>query len=157
MGQALVWLWPCTCSRLSRSRATCGSGCSAFRPFCTSQLLGRWLGDRAVRQRSSDCIDFLTSIIRRARKGISPLRPDNGHLHNRLHRFYDPKFKSRVIPNSLTGLTISFFSSGVCLLIYLAGWLPIESGAWFAVFAVQAAVYLTALCWLRNIQIPKSA
>jgi UDP-GlcNAc:undecaprenyl-phosphate GlcNAc-1-phosphate transferase len=101
------------------------------------------------------CIDFLTSIIRRARKGMSPLRPDNGHLHNRLHRFYDPKFKSRVIPNSLTGLTISFFSSGVCLLIYLAGWLPIESGAWFAVLAVQATVYLTALRWLRNNQIPE--
>jgi len=101
------------------------------------------------------CIDFLTSIIRRARKGMSPLRPDNGHLHNRLHRFYDPKFKSRVIPNSLTGLTISFLSSGVCLLIYLAGWLPIESGAWLVVFAVQATVYLTALRWLSNIQIPE--
>jgi len=88
---------------------------------------------------------------------MSPLRPDNGHLHNRLHRFYDPKFTSRVIPNSLTGLTISVLSSGVCLLIYLAGWVSIESGAWFVVFAIQAAVYLIALNWLRKIQLTETA
>ena len=101
---------------------------------------------------SYPCVDFLVSIIRRARKGQSPLRPDNGHLHNRLHRFYQPKFKSRVIPNSLTGLTISFCSSGLCLLIYLTGWLKIESNAWFGVFALQALLYLVVLYRLRKAQ-----
>ncbi len=101
---------------------------------------------------SYPCVDFLVSIIRRARKGQSPLRPDNGHLHNRLHRFYQPKFKSRVIPNSLTGLTISFFSSGLCLLIYLSDWLLIESNAWFGVFALQTLLYLVVLYRLRKAQ-----
>lgn len=103
------------------------------------------------------CVDFLVSIGRRTHEGKSPLQPDNGHLHNRLHKFYAPKFKSRVIPNSLTGLTISGGSSGVCLVIYLSGWLPIESGAWFVVFAVQAAAYLIALYWLRKMLLPESA
>ncbi len=101
---------------------------------------------------SYPCVDFLVSIIRRGRKGESPLRPDNGHLHNWLYGFYAPKFKSRVVPNSLTGLTISLCSSGVCLLIYLSGWLPIESNAWFGVLALQAALYLVVRSRLLNSQ-----
>ena len=101
---------------------------------------------------SYPCVDFLVSIIRRGREGESPLRPDNGHLHNWLYGFYAPKFKSRVLPNSLTGLTISLCSSGVCLLIYLSGWLPIESNAWFGVLALQAALYLVVRSRLLNSQ-----
>ena len=91
---------------------------------------------------SYPCVELLVSMIRRARKGQSPLRPDNGHLHNRLHKFYEPKFKSRVISNSLTGLTISLSSSGLCLVIYLSGLLSIRSNAWFCVLALQAVLYL---------------
>tara|TARA_B110000881_G_C18585227_1_gene524357 strand:- start:560 stop:1699 length:1140 start_codon:yes stop_codon:yes gene_type:complete len=99
---------------------------------------------------SYPCVELLVSMIRRARKGQSPLRPDNGHLHNRLHKFYEPKFKSRVISNSMTGLTISFFSSGVCLVIYLSGLLSIRSNAWFCVLALQAVLYLIVYYRLKR-------
>ena len=92
------------------------------------------------------------SIICLAGKGESPLRPDNGHLHNWLYGFYAPKFKSRVVSNSLTGLTISLCSSGVCLLIYLSGWLPIENNTWFGVFALQTALYFVVRSRLLNTQ-----
>ena len=96
------------------------------------------------------CIDFLVSVIRRMRKGRSPFQADNGHLHNRLYGFYAQKFKSRVMPNSLAGLTISGGSSGVCLIIYLLDWIPIESNTWFGIFGIQFAVYLIALSRLRS-------
>ena len=99
---------------------------------------------------SYPCVELLVSMTRRARKGQSPLRPDNGHLHNRLHKFYEPKFKSRVISNSMTGLTISFFSSGVCLVIYLSGLLSIRSNAWFCVLALQAVLYLIVYYRLKR-------
>jgi len=101
---------------------------------------------------SYPCIDFLVSVIRRMRKGLSPLQADDGHLHNRLYGFYAQKFKSRVLPNSLTGLTISGGSSGVCLIIYLFDWIPIQSNAWFGIFGIQLAVYLITLTRLRSTQ-----
>ncbi len=101
---------------------------------------------------SYPCIDFLVSVIRRMRKGLSPFQADNGHLHNRLYSFYAQKFKSRVLPNSLTGLTISGGSSGVCLIIYLLDWIPIESNTWFGIFGIQVAVYLITLSRLRSTQ-----
>ena len=96
------------------------------------------------------CIDFVVSVIRRLRKGLSPFQADNGHLHNRLYDFYAQKFKSRVMSNSLAGLTISGGSSGVCLIIYLVDWIPIESNTWFGIFGIQVAVYLITLSRLRS-------
>jgi len=106
---------------------------------------------------SYPCVDFVVSVIRRIRKGLSPLQADNGHLHNRLYRFYAQKFKSRVTPNSLTGLTISGGSSGVCLIIYALGWVPVESNAWFGVFGLQFAVYLITLSRLRSTEMNDGA
>jgi UDP-N-acetylmuramyl pentapeptide phosphotransferase/UDP-N-acetylglucosamine-1-phosphate transferase len=101
---------------------------------------------------SYPCVDFVVSIFRRARKGLSPLRADNGHLHNRLYTFYAQMFTSRTTPNSLTGLTLSGASSGVCLMVYALGWIPIQSNAWFGVFGLQFAVYLITLSRLRSMQ-----
>ena len=106
---------------------------------------------------SYPCVDFVVSVVRRARKGLSPLQADNGHLHNRLYRFYAQKFESRVTPNSLTGLTISGASSGVCAIIYIFDWIPIESNAWFGVFGLQTAVYLITLSRLRSSQMSQNA
>jgi UDP-N-acetylmuramyl pentapeptide phosphotransferase/UDP-N-acetylglucosamine-1-phosphate transferase len=105
---------------------------------------------------SYPCVDFLVSVIRRLRKGLSPLQADNGHLHNRLYNFYVPKFKSRVTPNSLTGLTISSGSSGVSLLIYVFDWIAIDSNAWFGIFGIQVVVYLITLSRLRRMQMNQS-
>jgi len=106
---------------------------------------------------SYPCVDFVVSVVRRTRKGLSPLQADNGHLHNRLYAFYAQKFESRVTPNSLTGLTISGASSGVCLIIYALGWIPTQSNAWFGIFGLQCAVYLITLSRLRSSQMDESA
>ena len=106
---------------------------------------------------SYPCIDFVVSIIRRTRKGLSPLQADNGHLHNRLYAFYAQKFTSPTTPNSLTGLTLSGASSGVCLMIYALGWIPIQSNAWFGIFGLQFAVYLITLSRLRSSQMNERA
>lgn len=98
------------------------------------------------------CVDFVYSIVRRAREGVSPFSADNGHLHNRLHRYYSQFFRSRVLANSLTGLTISGATAGVCLLIYLVGGLSIESNAWFYVFFLQVTVYIVVITALRRKQ-----
>ena len=98
------------------------------------------------------CVDFVFSVVRRAREGVSPFSADNGHLHNRLHRYYSQFFESRVLPNSLTGLTISGSTAGVCLLIYLFDGLAIESNAWFYVFFFETAVYFTVISVLRRRQ-----
>ena len=37
---------------------------------------------------SYPCVDFVVSVVRRMRKGLSPFQADNGHLHNRLYAFY---------------------------------------------------------------------
>ena len=105
---------------------------------------------------SYPCVDFLVSVIRRLRKGLSPLQADNGHLHNRLYSFYAPKFKSRVTPNSLTGLTISSGSSGVSLIIYVFDWIAIDSNNWFGIFGIQVVVYLIILSRLRRTQMNQS-
>ena len=106
---------------------------------------------------SYPCVDFVVSIVRRMRKGLSPFQADNGHLHNRLYRFYAQRCESRVAPNSLTGLTISGASSGVCLMVYALGWIPIQSNVWFGVFGLQFAVYLITLSRLRSTQMDESA
>ncbi len=91
------------------------------------------------------CIDFLYSMSRRLAAGKSPFLPDNGHLHNRLHAFYKPFFHSKVLPNSLTGLTISGASAGLALAIYSVDYIPLDSNLWFWVFGLEVALYVGAI------------
>tara|TARA_B100000768_G_C11265181_1_gene370703 strand:+ start:459 stop:1616 length:1158 start_codon:yes stop_codon:yes gene_type:complete len=101
------------------------------------------------------CLDFLVSVIRRWRAGRSPFSADNGHLHNRLHRFLKPRVKSPVMANSLTGVIISGSTSGAVLVIYLLALLPTQSDLWFGLFAIEVALYLITLKYLTSVQ-PKT-
>ena len=91
------------------------------------------------------CIDFVYSLLRRVASGASPFRPDNGHLHNHLHNFYRPFFHSKVMSNSLTGLSISGATSGLALAMYLQSSIPITSNLWFWLFGFQAILYVTVI------------
>lgn len=91
------------------------------------------------------CIDFIYSLLRRLAAGRSPFKPDNGHLHNRLHDFYKPFFRSKGLPNSLTGLTISGLTAGLTLMLYLLECAPITSNLWFALFALEVLLYVSAI------------
>ena len=101
------------------------------------------------------CVDSLVSITRRWRAGRSPFSADNGHLHNRLHRFIKVRVKSAVMANSLTGLIVSGSTSGVVLCAYLADVLPSDSKLWYLLFAAQVLLYFITLIYLTSIQ-PKA-
>ena len=87
------------------------------------------------------CLDFLFSILRRLVNGRSVMKPDNDHLHNRIHFQYRKFIKSKNIANSAAGLTVAGASSGVVLWGYLAAWWPINSGQWIVIFAAQSVAY----------------
>jgi len=101
--------------------------------------------------------DFLTSIICGARRGISPLLPNNGRLQSRLHRFCGPKLKSRVIPNPLTGLTIGVFSSSMCFVICLAAGVPSKVALGVLCLRFRQLSTLSHCSGWRNIQILEGA
>jgi UDP-N-acetylmuramyl pentapeptide phosphotransferase/UDP-N-acetylglucosamine-1-phosphate transferase len=90
---------------------------------------------------SYPCLDFLFSILRRFATGRSITKPDNDHLHNRIHFQYRKIFRSKNLANSASGLTVAAASSGVVLLGYLSNWWPITSEQWVFVFATQCLVY----------------
>jgi len=87
------------------------------------------------------CLDFLFSIFRRLVNGRPIMKPDNDHLHNRIHFQYRKFIKSKNIANSAAGLTVAGASSGVVLWGYLAAWWPINSGQWIVIFAAQSVAY----------------
>jgi UDP-GlcNAc:undecaprenyl-phosphate GlcNAc-1-phosphate transferase len=87
------------------------------------------------------CLDFLFSILRRHVNGRPIMKPDNDHLHNRIHFQYRKFIKSKNIANSAAGLTVAGASSGVVLWGYLAAWWPINSGQWIVIFAAQSVAY----------------
>ena len=87
------------------------------------------------------CIDFLVSILRRLLVGRSPFSPDNDHLHNRIHFYLRSKFRSQVASNSLTGLLVSGFTSGLVLLGYIYEWWPASSNEWAYFFVFECVMY----------------
>jgi UDP-GlcNAc:undecaprenyl-phosphate GlcNAc-1-phosphate transferase len=87
------------------------------------------------------CLDFVVSIVRRLRVGRSPFSADNDHLHNRLHWQIKQLVKSKVLANSLTGLTISGCTAGLTLYAYSLNWLPITSNQWIFLFIIEVFLY----------------
>ncbi|MDA8663905.1 hypothetical protein N9L66_02980, partial [Porticoccaceae bacterium] len=80
--------------------------------------------------------------------------PDNDHLHNRLHRFYRQKVKSRNLANSLTGLSIACATSGGVFIIYLVDGISLTSHNWWFIFLSQAVAYGALFFSLRSKPIP---
>jgi UDP-N-acetylmuramyl pentapeptide phosphotransferase/UDP-N-acetylglucosamine-1-phosphate transferase len=105
------------------------------------------------------CIDFLVSIVRRMLVGRSPFSPDNDHLHNRIHFYLRPKFRSQVASNSLTGLLVSGSTSGLVLLGYINEWWPPSSNEWayFFIFECFMYAFVFYLTGLRHRAIQHSA
>ena len=87
------------------------------------------------------CLDFLFSILRRLVNGRPIMKPDNDHLHNRIHFQYRKFIKSKNMANSAAGLTVAGASSGLVLWGYLAAWWPINSGQWIVIFTAQSVAY----------------
>lgn len=90
------------------------------------------------------CIDILITVARRRISGRSIFLPDNDHLHNRVHFHFQNWFHSKTLANSITGLLIVSFSSGVALIGYVCEWWSVLSNQWAWVFTCQLIVYLFA-------------
>lgn len=102
------------------------------------------------------CIDFVTSICRRMLSKQPVFLPDNDHLHNRLYFYLRERTKSQTLSNSLTGLLIVFFSSGLTLIIFLLEIWSVNSNYWFILFASQWGLYLFAfLIFAKNEHVSK--
>ncbi|MDA9347785.1 undecaprenyl/decaprenyl-phosphate alpha-N-acetylglucosaminyl 1-phosphate transferase [Porticoccaceae bacterium] len=87
------------------------------------------------------CLDLVISVSRRLLQGRSPFSPDNDHLHNRIHSQLRNRLRSKVLANSLTGLSISMATSGLVLIGYVNNRLPADSNDWLFVFIAQSLAY----------------
>ena len=88
------------------------------------------------------CVEVVMSMIRRRVAGRSMFKPDNYHLHNYIHRHLKANLRSRVAANSLTGLTVALFTTGVAFIGLNWNILEATSSDWGWVFVVQVLVYL---------------
>ena len=98
------------------------------------------------------CIEVVMSMLRRRLAGRSMFKPDNEHLHNKIHQRLKSKTKSRVAANSLTGIMIACASTGVALVGYYWELLAVTDRAWGWVFCAQLVVYLVAYAVLSKPQ-----
>ena len=88
------------------------------------------------------CIDIVVTVFRRRFERRSILLPDNDHLHNRLHFHCKRWFRSKTLANSMTGVLIVSFSSGMALLGFIGNWWPVTSNQWAWIFLLQFLFYL---------------
>ncbi len=88
------------------------------------------------------CIELVVSLIRRCWQGRPLFSPDNDHLHNRIHQFCEVWFSSKTFANSLTGILIVSFSSGLALLGYAGQLLEVTDNRWGWIFIGQCSLYI---------------
>ena len=88
------------------------------------------------------CIEILVTVARRRIEGRSIFLPDNDHLHNRVHFHCQGWFRSKMLANSMTGVIVVSFSSGLALLGYTDAWWSVTSNQWAWVFLGQCTMYL---------------
>lgn len=96
------------------------------------------------------CIDFIMTLVRRYKAGRSIFLPDNDHLHNRIHYYFQRWLPSKTLANSMTGGLIVASSSGLTAVGYIYQWWPVTSDLWAWLFLFQcvgycAVFYLTGL------------
>lgn len=101
------------------------------------------------------CFDFLVTLIRRRLSGRAITLPDNDHLHNRIHYFLIRRVKSKTLANSVTGLFIVSFSSGVTCVLFLTNFWHPTSNAWMLLFLLQSVTYV-ALFFITGLFKPVS-
>ncbi|MDC0237533.1 hypothetical protein OAL49_03605 [Gammaproteobacteria bacterium] len=94
------------------------------------------------------CVELMISFVRRVWKRSSPMRADNHHLHNHLYAWWLGRGLPELGANSLTGVTIAFFTTGVALVFYFGG-LSVDSSKWVWVFASEFALLLVTV-WVLS-------
>lgn len=91
---------------------------------------------------SYPCVELVRVMFLRWRSGSSPMKADNNHLHNRVFTKFKAMGFSSLVANSYTGLALSLLSALVPLVIYLTGYLALDSSAWAGVFLIYCLVHV---------------
>jgi len=81
------------------------------------------------------------TLARRYRAGRSIFLPDNDHLHNRIHYYFQRWLPSKTLANSMTGGLVVASSSGLTLIGYIYQWWPVTSDLWAWLFLFQCIGY----------------
>ena len=102
------------------------------------------------------CIELVASLIRRRWQARPLFLPDNDHLHNRVHQFFEVWFSSKTFANSLTGILIVSFSSGLALLGYAGQFWEVTNNRWGWIFIGQCSLYFFVFM-ITRIYRPKRA
>ncbi len=88
------------------------------------------------------CIELVVSLIRRHWQGRPLFSPDNDHLHNQIHKHCALWFASKTLANSVTGILIVSFSSGLALLGYAGQFWEVTDNRWGWIFIGQCGLYI---------------
>ena len=88
------------------------------------------------------CIELVASLLRRRWQSRPLFSPDNDHLHNRIHHHCKQWFSSKTITNSVTGILIVSFSSGLALLGYVSQFWEVTDNRWGWIFIGQCSLYI---------------
>ena len=89
--------------------------------------------------------DLIWSVARRVFGGRSPFAPDNQHLHNLLFAVLDGRSMSSMTANTITGVSIAIFFSGLPVIAAACGMWAVTDSAWLLCVAIQWLVY--GLSW----------
>lgn len=87
------------------------------------------------------CLEVVCSMVRRKIAGRSMFKPDNYHLHNYIHEHLRSISRSRTAANSLTGLIITSFTTGIAFLGQHFNILDTTDPRWGWIFLFQVVFY----------------
>ena len=88
------------------------------------------------------CFELIVTLIRRTLARKSIFLPDNDHLHNRLHYYFQRWIPQKTLANSMTGIVLVGMTSGLALAGYLFEIWPVTSNMWIWIFVFQCLTYL---------------
>ena len=95
------------------------------------------------------CVELLRVMAARLLNGQSPLSADNTHLHNLLNSKLRGSLRGNTLPNSLTGMIVVLITSLPGFLLFNLS-LQANTMVAFAVFGLQAIVFLSLWAWLKK-------
>jgi len=90
---------------------------------------------------SYPCLEIIRIFVVRIGKAQSPFRADNQHSHNLLHKYFSSLVKSKTLANSLTGVSIAFFSAMPAVIILFQEGQRNEMLC-FGVFGLQSLIFV---------------
>ena len=100
------------------------------------------------------CYEISRSVLFRIINKSSIFHPDNKHLHNYINTYILSFGIDPHTSNSLTGVTIALFTSGIPVIIFFSGVSP-KSSIWLIIFSIQIIILVFLFLFFANRKYPK--